>query len=639
MIEVMAAGGSAQHLPDGITVGEALSRLGVSEGAVAAEAEGQTLELTAALPARERLLIRPLTFDDPRGRLVPRHTGAHILAQAVKRLWPQTKLGTGPATEDGFHYDMLTPEPLGAEDLPKVEAEMRRIVAEALPVERAVVSRDEARRLFEERQEPFKLELIRDLPPDAVVSVYRQGEFVDLCRGPHVPNTRDVGVVRVLGTAGAYWRGDESRPMLQRIYGTAFPTEEALALHLERLEEARRRDHRRLGRELSLFAFADEAPGFPFYLPNGTVVLNLLEALMRRLQALDGYQEVRTPQILPRQLWERSGHWEVYRDNMYTTHTPDGEFAIKPMNCPGAIWVFAQGLHSYRDLPLRLAEFGRDHRLERSGTLHGLMRSREVLQDDAHLFVTPEGLGAEMGRVLDLVDRVYRLFGLSYRVELSTRPEKFIGDPALWQEAERQLAEVLADRGQPYALNPGDGAFYGPKIDLHVEDSLGRHWQCGTVQLDFQQPERFDLTYVGPDGGRHRPVIIHRAIMGSLNRFMGILVEHYAGALPPWLAPVQVRILPVADRHEEAAQAAARALREAGLRPEVSGAADKLGRRIRQAEVDRVPYMAVIGDREAQAGAVSLRGRGQGDLGTLAVAALSERLAAETRIDGVGLLC
>jgi threonyl-tRNA synthetase len=639
MITVRAPGREPVGLEEGGTVLDALRRLGLDAGAVAAEAEGRTLELSAPLPPGEELTLHPLTFEDPRGRLVPRHTGAHVLAQAVKRLWPETRLGTGPATEEGFHYDLLPPVPLGPEELARIEAEMRRIIAEDLPVVRQVVDREEARALFRARGEPFKLELIEGLPEGAVVTVYRQGEFVDLCRGPHVPSTGYVGVVRLTHVAGAYWRGDESRPMLQRVYGTAFPSEEALAQHLERLEEARRRDHRRLGRELGLFDFEEDAPGFPFYLPHGTVMLGLLEQLMRRLQVRAGYQEVRTPQILPQSLWQRSGHWEIYREHMYLTRVPEGEFAIKPMNCPGAVLIYRRELRSYRDLPLRLAEFGRDHRYERSGTLHGIMRAREILQDDAHLFTAPEDLGAEIGRVLDLVDRVYALFGLPYRVELSTRPEPFIGEIALWDQAEQALARVLEERGQPYAINPGDGAFYGPKIDFHVQDSLGRTWQCGTVQLDFQFPLRFDLTYVGADGGRHRPVMIHRAVLGSLNRFLGILVEHYGGSFPTWLSPVQVRLLPVAPRHLEAAERAADRLRAADLRPEVDRSDEKLGKKIRSAQLSRVPYMGVIGDREAEADAVALRTRQGEDLGPVPLEALIARLQGECRIDGVGLIC
>jgi threonyl-tRNA synthetase len=641
-IRVALVTGQSARVARGTSVGDALVALGVAPGEgerrlLAAESEGRTLELFH--PLQVDTALRPLTFDEPRGRLVLRHTAAHTLAQAVKRLWPGARLGTGPATEDGFFYDVAFPEPIGADALPAIEREMQAIVAADYPVVRKVVDRDEALALFTARDEPYKVELIRALPPEATVTVYTQGEFVDLCRGPHVPSTGYVQAFALTSLAGAYWRGDESRPMLQRIHGTAFPTQEALERQRAQMEEAARRDHRRLGRELGLFALLEEAPGSPFWLPRGVVVLNLLTSLMRRLQELRGYQELRTPQLLSSALWLRSGHWEHYRENMFVVRNEDGEFAVKPMNCPAAFLLFSQGLHSYRELPLRYMDFGGLHRNERSGTLHGLMRARAFVQDDAHLFVTPEGIGAEIRNVLDLVRDVYAIFGLPYHLELSTRPENSMGSDALWERAEAGLRGALEELGLDYAVNPGDGAFYGPKIDVHVEDSLGRRWQCGTVQLDFQMPERFELEYVGADGHRHRPVIIHRAILGSLERFVGILIEHYGGAFPTWLAPVQVRVLPVAERHVGAAHSLADALRRRGLRPEVDGAAEKLGRRIRQAELDKLPYMAVIGDREAEARTVSLRGRGQGDLGAVSWDALVERLEAESGVDGVGRLC
>ncbi len=638
----LVGGGRALDAPAQATLAAILAELGVADGVgeerlLGAEAEGRTLELPRPVGSDARL--RPLTFDDPRGRLILRHTAAHTLAQAVKRLWPDARLGTGPATEEGFFYDVEFPEPIGPDALAAIEKEMRDIVAADYPVVRKVVARDEALALFVAREEPYKIELIRALADDATVSVYTQGEFVDLCRGPHVPSTGYVGALRLTAVAGAYWRGDESRPMLQRVYGTAFPTVAALERHEAMVEEAKQRDHRRLGRDLGLFMFLDEAPGNAFWLPKGVVVLNLLTALMRRLQELRGYDELRTPQLLSSALWHRSGHWDHYRENMFVSRTEDGEFALKPMNCPGAFVLFSQGLHSYRDLPLRYAEFGGLHRNERSGTLHGLLRVRAFTQDDAHLFVTPEGIGAEIRNVLDLVADVYRIFGLRYHLELSTRPDNAMGSPDLWEKAEAGLREALEAASVTYATSPGEGAFYGPKIDLHVDDSLGRRWQCGTIQLDFNMPERFELEYVGADGQRHRPVIIHRAILGTLERFTGILVEHYAGAFPTWLAPVQVRILPVADRHEEAAARLLGELRRARVRAEVAGATEKLGRRIRQGEVDKVPYMAVVGDREAESASVSLRARGQGDLGSVPIAALIERLEAESVVDGVGRLC
>lgn len=640
-VELIGAG-RAIDAQAGESLAEILGQLGVSDGTgeerlLGAEAEGRTLELSRPLAGDTRL--RPLTFTDPRGRLILRHTAAHTLAQAVKRLWPSARLGTGPATEDGFFYDVEFPAPIGPDALAAIEREMRAIVAADYPVVRKVVDRDEALALFQAREEPYKVELIRALPDEATVTVYTQGEFVDLCRGPHVPSTGYVQALRLTSVAGAYWRGDERRPMLQRVHGTAFPTEEALTRHALLVEEARLRDHRRLGRDLSLFMFLDEAPGSAFWLPKGAVLLNLLASLMRRLQEVRGYEELRTPQLLSSSLWHRSGHWQHYRENMFVATTEDGEFALKPMNCPAAFTLYGQGLHSYRELPIRYMDFGVLHRNERSGTLHGLMRGRTFIQDDAHLFVTPDGIGAEIKNVLDLIADVYGIFDLRYHLELSTRPDNAMGSDELWQKAEAGLREALDAAHLPYATSPGEGAFYGPKIDLHVDDSLGRRWQCGTVQLDFNMPERFGLEYVGADGGRHRPVVIHRAILGSLERFTGILVEHYGGSFPTWLAPVQVRVLPVAERHEEAARRALHALRQARVRADVADAGDKLGRRIRQGEVDKVPYMAIIGDREVESGEVSLRARGEGDLGAVRLADLAERIAAESSVDGVGRLC
>jgi len=640
-VEVSVLGGGKGAFPAGTTVADALAALGVVDGEgedrlLGADCEGRVLELFH--PLGESVTLRPLTFRDPRGRLILRHTAAHTLAQATKRLWPATRLGTGPATEDGFFYDMEAPEPIGTEALAALDREMRDIVAADYRVVRKVIDRDEAVALFEAREEPYKIELIRALPDGETVTVYTQGEFVDLCRGPHVPSTGYVDALRLESAAGAYWRGDEHRPMLQRVHGTAFPTQAALDAHDARLEEARQRDHRKLGRELELFSLLEEAPGSPFWLPKGVVMVNLLTGLMRRMQELRGYQELLTPQLLSSALWKRSGHWDHYRENMFVTQTEDGEFALKPMNCPAAFALYSQGLHSYRDLPLRYADFGGLHRNERSGTLHGLLRTRAFVQDDAHLFVTPEGLEAEVGNVLQLVSDVYAIFGLKYDVELSTRPANSMGSDELWERAEAALRSALVARGLPYVVNPGDGAFYGPKIDIHVEDSLGRRWQCGTVQVDFQMPERFELEYVGADGARHRPVVIHRAILGSIGRFTGVLIEHFAGAFPTWLAPVQVRVLPVAERHTEIAHALADLLRQRRLRPEVVDAQEKLGRRIRQAAMDKVPFVAVIGDRETETREVSLRERGGADLGAVAWEALAERLEAASTVDGAGRL-
>lgn len=633
--------GREAKLNAGMTLREALGALGVHLGSgsariLGAEAGGRILELSR--PIERAHDVRPLTFEDPRGQRILRHTAAHMLAQAVKRLVPQARLGTGPATDDGFFYDIQFPEPIGPAFLEDLEAEMRKIAEEDLAVVRRDVSREEALAMFRGRNEPFKVELIENLPEDAPLSVYTQGEFTDLCRGPHVPSTGYVGALQLLSQAGAYWHGDETKPMLTRVYGTAFPDRPSLEAYLGRVEEAKKRDHRKLGKELGLFAFLDEAPGIPFWLPRGVALVRLLEGLMRRLQTAEGYAEVRTPQLMTAALWQRSGHWDHYRENMFVATTEDGEMAVKPMNCPGAVLLYRQGLHSYRDLPIRLMDFGGLHRNERSGTLHGLLRTRNFVQDDAHLFVTPDGIGPEIARVLDLVDRVYRIFGLRYHLELSTRPENSMGEDAVWEKAEDALQEALSGLGKDYAVNPGDGAFYGPKIDVHVEDSLGRRWQCGTVQLDFQNPERFELEYVGADGLRHRPVMIHRAILGSIERFTGVLVEHFAGDFPVWMAPVQVAVLPVAERHEEAARALEARLLWHHIRPEVMAPDEKLGRRIRQAEMEKMPYMAVLGDREVQAGEVSLRRRGEGDLGSMSYDALVARLEGEASVDGVGRL-
>jgi threonyl-tRNA synthetase len=641
-ITVRLVGSAARaQVPVGTTVAEALRSLGVEDGEgegrlVGAEAQGQVLELMR--PLWEDTQLRPLTFQDPRGQRILRHTAAHMLAQAVKRLYPQAKLGTGPATEDGFYYDIQFPHPVGPEVLGPLEREMQAIAQAAYPLLRQAVGREEALELFTQRQEPFKVELIRELPPATQLTVYRQGEFVDLCRGPHVPHTGYVGAVALTNLAGAYWRGEEGRPMLTRVYGTAFPTAQGLERYRQRVEEARQRDHRRLGRELELFTFLEEAPGIPFWLPKGVTLLRILESLMRRLQEAEGYQEVRTPQLLSADLWKRSGHWDHYRENMFVAATQDGEMAIKPMNCPGAVLLYRQGLHSYRDLPLRLMDFGSVHRNERSGTLHGLLRTRNFVQDDAHIFLTPDQIQEEVRRVLELVDRVYRIFGLRYFLELSTRPANAMGDIELWHQAETSLQAALESVGVPYATNPGEGAFYGPKVDVHVEDSLGRRWQCGTVQLDFQLPQRFELEYVGPDGERHRPVMIHRAILGSLERFAGVLIEHFAGAFPLWLSPVQVRVLPVTQRQEEMARQLAVYLRQEGTRVEVQGAQETLGRRIRQAQLDRVPLVAVVGEREASSRTVSIRARGQTDSQTFSWEELAKHVRQLSFVDGVGWL-
>ncbi|MEW6045787.1 MAG: threonine--tRNA ligase [Bacillota bacterium] len=561
---------------------------------------------------------------------VVRHSTAHLMAQALQRLLPGTRLAIGPTIEDGFYYDVMPPRPLSTDDLPAIEAEMRRIVEENLPIVRDEMARDEAIRLFRERGDKYKVEILEELA-EPVVSLYRQGEFVDLCRGPHVPSTGYLGHFRLLSLAGAYWRGDSSRDQLTRIYGTAFPTEAQLQEHLRMLEEAARRDHRKLGRELGLFLFADEGPGFPFYLPNGVIVRNALVEFSRSEQLRRGYLEVATPLILRDSLWRRSGHYEHYRENMYFTEIEGEGFAIKPMNCPGAFLIYGSEVRSYRDLPLRLMEFGLVHRHELSGVLNGLKRVRAFTQDDAHIFLRPDQITREVLGVLELIEYLYSTFGFPYRIELSTRPENAMGPEELWEKATEALTQALDASGRPYQINEGQGAFYGPKIDFHVRDSLNRSWQCGTVQLDFMAPERFDLTYVGADGQRHRPVVIHRALFGSLERFIAVLIEHYAGALPVWLSPIQLRLIPVADRHRERAEVVAGELRAAGLRVDVDARDEKVGYKIRDAQVKKVPYMGVIGDREDRSGQVSVRHRSEGELGSMPLEALKDRLVQEVQ--------
>ncbi len=561
-----------------------------------------------------------------------RHSTSHVLAQAVKRLYPGVKLGIGPAIENGFYYDFDFPEPVSAEDLPLIEKEMRNIIREKLPITRHTLSVKAAETLLQKEGELYKLELLHDMPPGETISFYRQGEFVDLCAGPHLPHTGAVRAFKLTGLAGAYWRGNEHNPMLQRIYGTAFLTENGLAEHLRLLEEAKKRDHRRLGKELDLFSLHDEAPGFPFLHHNGMVVWQELLRFWREEHRRAGYEEIKTPLIMNRSLWEQSGHWEHFRENMYFTRIDDQDFAVKPMNCPGAMLVYRSRMHSYRDLPRRIAEMGQVHRHELSGALHGLMRVRSFTQDDAHIFMLPGQAESEIGAVIDLVDRFYRVFGFAYRVELSTRPEKAMGGLELWDHATAVLEKVLQDRGIDYRINPGDGAFYGPKIDFHLQDCLGRNWQCSTIQLDFQMPEKFDLHYIGPDGQKHRPVVIHRVIYGAMERFFALLVEHYAGAFPAWLAPVQALVIPIAARHHDYGRTVLGVLREAGLRAELDERNEKVGYKVREAQIMKIPYMLVLGDREQEGGLVALRHREGGDLGPMTLAEFTARLSREIEV-------
>jgi len=605
---------------------EVLKEHGIDGNVIAVKIDGKICDLDT--PVEEGTTIEPVNADSPEGIEILRHSASHIMAQAVYRLYPGTKYGVGPAIENGFYYDMDVPVVITEEDLPKIEDEMKKIASEAIPFERLVMSKEEALRLFRERGDVYKLEILKDIEDDTV-SLYRVGEFVDLCRGPHVPNTSYVKHFKLLSLAGAYWRGDERNPMLTRIYGTAFPSEEELLAYLTKMEEAKRRDHRRIGKELDLFSLQNEAPGFPFFHPKGVVILNTLVEFWRKVHIQRGYQEIKTPLILDQDLWIRSGHWDHYRENMYFTEIDGKPFAIKPMNCPGGILVYKTQLRSYRDLPLKLAELGVVHRHERSGVLHGLMRVRCFTQDDAHIFTSEEHIKEEITDIMEMVQYIYGVFGFPYHIELSTRPENAMGDKALWDKAERALQEALEDRGVEYKLNPGDGAFYGPKIDFHLEDCIGRTWQCGTIQLDFQMPEKFDITYIGPDGEPHRPVMIHRTILGSLERFLGILIEQYAGAFPYWLAPVQVKILPVSDEHVAYAKKVATTLQKKDVRVEIDIKEGTLGKKIRDAQMQKIPYMLVIGNREVEKGVVSVRDRSKGDLGSMSLEALIELLGSE----------
>ena len=551
------------------------------------------------------------------GLSVLRHTTSHVLAQAVKRLYPETKLAIGPSIADGFYYDMDREGGFTDADLEKIEAEMKKIVKENLKLETFTLSRADAIKLMEEKNEDYKVQLIKDLPEDAVISFYKQGEFTDLCAGPHVLYTKQCKAFKLTSLAGAYWRGDEHNKMLTRIYGTAFESKEDLEKYLVMLEEAKKRDHRRLGKELGIFMFSEEGPGFPFFLPNGMTLKNILLNYWREIHFPEGYKEISTPLILNKHLWEMSGHWDHYKDNMYTTTIDDEPYCIKPMNCPGSTIVFASESRSYRDLPLRLGEFGIVHRHERSGTLHGLFRVRCFTQDDSHLYVTPEQIESEITNVVRIIDKVYKQFGLKYHVELSTRPEDSMGSDEDWENATNGLVHALEAIGLPYVVNEGDGAFYGPKIDFHLEDSIGRTWQCGTIQLDFQMPQRFNLEYVGADGEKHHPVMIHRVVFGSVERFMGILIEHYAGRFPVWLAPVQVKVLSVSEKSREYAAKVTSQLMAAGIRVENDARDEKIGYKIREAQLQRVPYMLVIGEKESEDGTVvAVRSRDKGDLGS-----------------------
>ncbi len=616
-VKIILPDGSAKEYAAGTTLGEAVKQLSnsLAKKVLAANVNGELTDLREELVDGSEVAF--LTFEDEGGKHTLRHTASHILAQAVKRLWPEAKLAIGPAIDKGFYYDIDMEHTLTPEDLGKIEKEMSRIVKENLPITKSVMPRQEAIEFFKAKNEDYKVELIQDLPEDAVISCYSQGDFIDLCAGPHVASTGKVKAFKLQSIAGAYWRGDEKNKMLQRIYGTAFEKKEELDAYLHLLEEAAKRDHRKLGKELGLFVIKEEGPGFPFFLPKGMALRNELENFWREVHHEFEYEEIRTPIILNKQLWETSGHWFHYRENMYTTIIDEEEYAIKPMNCPGGILVYQNEMHSYRDFPLRYAELGLVHRHELSGALHGLFRVRAFTQDDAHVFMLPSQMQSELMKVIELFDRIYSQFGLKYHVELSTKPDNAMGDDAIWEAATEALRNAIEAKGIPYVINPGDGAFYGPKLDYHIEDSLGRTWQCGTIQLDMNLPERFQIEYVGEDGQKHRPIMIHRACFGSMERFIGILTEHYAGAFPTWMAPVQVKILPISEKHVEYAKDLAKQMHRDYVRVEVDDRSEKIGYKIRQAQMAKVPYMLVVGDKEVEEGTVNVRKHGGDELGSV----------------------
>ena len=616
-VKIILPDGSAKEYAAGTTLGEAVKKLSnsLAKKVLAANVNGELTDLREELVDGSEVAF--LTFEEDGGKHTLRHTASHVMAQAVKRLWPEAKLAIGPAIDKGFYYDIDMEHTLTPEDLGKIEKEMSRIVKENLPITKSVMSRQEAIEFFKSKNEDYKVELIEDLPEDAVISCYAQGDFIDLCAGPHVASTGKVKAFKLQSIAGAYWRGDEKNKMLQRIYGTAFEKKEELDAYLHMLEEAAKRDHRKLGKELGLFVIKEEGPGFPFFLPKGMALRNELENFWREVHHDFEYDEIRTPIILNKQLWETSGHWEHYRENMYTTIIDDEEYAIKPMNCPGGILVYQNEMHSYRDLPLRYAELGLVHRHELSGALHGLFRVRAFTQDDAHVFMLPEQMQSELMKVIELFDRIYSQFGLKYHVELSTKPDNAMGDDAIWEAATEALRNAIEAKGIDYVINPGDGAFYGPKLDYHIEDSLGRTWQCGTIQLDMNLPERFNVEYIGEDGQKHRTIMIHRACFGSMERFIGILTEHYAGAFPTWMAPVQVKVLPISEKHVEYANQLAKQMRHDYVRVEVDDRNEKIGYKIRQAQMEKVPYMLVVGDKEMEDNSVNVRKHGGDELGTV----------------------
>lgn len=627
MIKV-TVNGETKEFEAALSAFDAAREMGLAKTACAAEIDGKTADLRTVLADGNDVKI--LTFEDEQGQRAFNHTASHVLAQAVKRLFPNTRLAIGPAIDNGFYYDFDTEEPFTAETLPKLEAEMKKIVKESIRLEQFTLSPEEAIKYLEEQNEPYKVELCREHGDKGEpISFYKQGDFTDLCAGPHLMSTSPVKAFKLTSVTGAYWRGSEKNKMLTRIYGTAFPSKDALAEHLEKLEEAKKRDHRRLGKELGLFALLDEGPGFPFFLPKGMVLRNTLLDYWREVHKKYGYVEISTPMILNQELWHRSGHWDHYKDNMYTTVIDDEDYAVKPMNCPGGMLLYKIEPKSYRDFPLRMAELGLVHRHELSGALHGLFRVRCFTQDDAHIFMTWDQVESEIQGVVRLFDEVYSTFGLTYKIEISTMPDDHIGEKETWDMATDMLKKAVSEMGKEYVINEGDGAFYGPKIDFHLSDSLGRTWQCGTIQLDMQMPERFELEYTGADGERHRPVMIHRACLGSIERFIGVITEHFAGAFPLWLSPEQVRILPVTDRAKEYGEKIAARLDGLGIRASVDNRNEKIGYKIRQAQLEKIPYFFIVGDKEVEDNTVSLRSRREGDLGASPLDEVINRIVTE----------
>ena len=619
MIKIELKDGAIIEIEKGSSIIDVAKKIseGLARVTLAGLVNGEVQDLRHKLTEDCKLEI--LTFDSLEGKKAYWHTTSHIMAQAIKRLYPEIKLAIGPSTKTGFYYDFDTEKPFSEEDLIKIEDEMKKIIKEDLPLERFELPRKEAIKFMEEKGEPYKVELINDLPEDAIISFYKQGEFTDLCAGPHVAKTGNIKAVKLLTSSGAYWRGNEKNKMLQRIYGISYPKASQLEEYLNMLEEAKKRDHKKLGKELELFMITGEGPGFPFFLPKGMVIRNVLEDYWRKIHTLNGYQEVKTPVMLNEELWHRSGHWDHYKDNMYTTKIDEQDFALKPMNCPGGMLVYKSKMHSYKDLPIRMGELGLVHRHEKSGQLNGLFRVRCFTQDDAHIFCLPEQIESEIIDLMHLINQVYSLFGFTYTVELSTRPEDSMGGDEDWTTAENALRKALEHENMEYVVNEGDGAFYGPKIDFHIKDSLGRDWQCGTIQLDFQMPERFDLNYIGQDGEKHRPVMLHRVVFGSIERFIGVLIEHYAGAFPTWLAPVQVKILTISDKQKEYADELVKQFMKEGIRAELDDREEKIGYKIREAQLQKIPYMLIIGEKEVEANAVGVRARKEGDIGQMPV--------------------